>query len=146
MASNWIALRVRYGESFWRAHHEAWRRSELNQREYCEVHKIPLKAFGNWRARFEAEPQPPERKLLYRRGGVSHRLSHGASHTLSHMTDGQPMAGPIVPPACEGHRRRFSETDKRRILAEVMRRVRAYPRWRAAMGSQRACYSAGSKS
>jgi hypothetical protein len=27
--------RVRYGEAFWRAHHEAWRRSELNQREYC---------------------------------------------------------------------------------------------------------------
>ncbi len=29
--------RVRYGEAFWRAHHEAWRRSELNQREYCEA-------------------------------------------------------------------------------------------------------------
>jgi len=101
MASNWVALRVRYGESFWRAHHEAWRRGELNQREYCEVHKIPLKAFGNWRARFKTEPQPPERKLLYRRGGVSHRLSHGVSHTLSHMTGGQPMARPIVQPACE---------------------------------------------
>lgn len=24
--------RVRYGEAFWRAHHEAWSRSELNQR------------------------------------------------------------------------------------------------------------------
>jgi len=43
--TDWIASRVRYGESFWRAHHEAWRRSELNQREYCEVHRIPLKAF-----------------------------------------------------------------------------------------------------
>jgi hypothetical protein len=51
--------RVRYGEAFWRAHHEAWRRSDLNQREYCEAQGIPLKAFGNWRAKFKAEPQPP---------------------------------------------------------------------------------------
>jgi hypothetical protein len=57
--------RERYGEAFWRVHHEAWRRSELNQREYCEAHGIPLKAFGNWRAKFKAEPQPPVRKLLY---------------------------------------------------------------------------------
>src|SRR6266566_517581 len=32
-----ILTRTRYGEAFWRAHHEAWRRSELNQREYCEA-------------------------------------------------------------------------------------------------------------
>ena len=49
--------RVRYGEAFWRAHHEAWCQSMLNQREYCEAHGIPLKAFGNWRAKFKAEPQ-----------------------------------------------------------------------------------------
>ena len=72
--------RVRYGEAFWRAHHDAWRRSELNQREYCEAQSIPLKAFGNWRARFQAEPQPLERKLLYRRGALSHSLSHTLSH------------------------------------------------------------------
>ena len=29
--------RARYGEAFWRAHHEAWKRSDLNQREYCEA-------------------------------------------------------------------------------------------------------------
>jgi hypothetical protein len=57
----------RYGEAFWRAHHEAERQSALNQREYREAHGIPLKAFGNWRAKFKAEPQPPVRKLLYRR-------------------------------------------------------------------------------
>ena len=34
--------RVRYDEAFWRAHHEAWRQSELNQREYCEAQGIPL--------------------------------------------------------------------------------------------------------
>src|SRR5207237_7959131 len=59
--------RVRYGEAFWRAHHEAWKRSEVNQREYCEAQDIPLKAFGNWRAKFKAEPQPLARKLLYQR-------------------------------------------------------------------------------
>jgi hypothetical protein len=82
--------RERYGEAFWRAHHQAWRQGELNQREYCEAHGISLKAFGNWRAKFKAEPQPPTRKLLYRRGGLSHRLSHTLSHRLSHMTNGSP--------------------------------------------------------
>src|SRR5882757_5071112 len=51
--------RERYGEAFWRKHHEAWQQSALNQREYCEAQGIPLKAFGNWRAKFRAEPQPP---------------------------------------------------------------------------------------
>jgi hypothetical protein len=53
-------VRERYGEAFWRAHHEAWQQSALNQREYCEAHGIPLKAFGNWRAKFKAEPQLPD--------------------------------------------------------------------------------------
>jgi len=107
---------ARYGEAFWRAHHEAWRRSELNQREYCEAQGIPLKAFGNWRAKFKAEPRRPERKLLYRRDGLSHRLSHTLSHGLSHMTYDP---APVVVPAREGHRRRFSEADKRRIVEEA---------------------------
>jgi hypothetical protein len=76
------SVRERYGEAFWRAHHEAWVQGELNQREYCEAYGIPLKAFGNWRAKFKAEPQTPARKVLYRRGGLSHTLSH----SLSHMT------------------------------------------------------------
>src|SRR5689334_18271734 len=109
---------ARYGEAFWRAHHEAWCRSDLNQREYCEAQGIPLKAFGNWRAKFKAEPRPPTRKLLYRRGGLSHRLSHTLSHSLSHMTY---ELTPIVPPAREGHRRRFSESDKRAIVEEASR-------------------------
>jgi hypothetical protein len=112
------SARERYGEAFWRAHHEAWQQSALNQREYCEAHGIPLKAFGNWRAKFKAEPQPPVRKLLYRRRGLSHTLSHSVSHSLSHMTYGG--AEPIVPPAREGHRRKFSEADKRRIVEEAV--------------------------
>jgi hypothetical protein len=108
--SNEIGSRVRYGEAFWRAHHEAWQQSALNQREYCETQGIPLKAFGNWRARCKAEPQPLVRKLLYRRRGLSRTLSHSVSHSVSHMTYG--CAEPIVPQAREGHRRKFSEADK----------------------------------
>ena len=114
-----VLSRERYGEAFWRKHHEAWQRSALNQREYCEAQGIPLKAFGNWRAKFKAEPQLPAPKLLYRRRGLSHTLSHRLSHSLSHMTNDIP--GPIVPPAREGHRRTFSESDKRRIVEETAR-------------------------
>lgn len=119
------APRARHGEAFWRAHHEAWKRSDLNQREYCATQGIPLKAFGNWRAKFTVEPEAPVRQLLYRRGGLSHtlshRLSHTLSHTLGHMTypSFSPDPGPIVPPAQAGHRRKFSESDRRHILAEA---------------------------
>ena len=114
------SVRERYGEAFWRAHHEAWLQGELNQREYCEAYGVPLKAFGNWRARFKAEPQTPARKVLYRRRGLSHTLSHSVSHSLSHMTKGSLVSG-FIPPAREGHRRRFSVTDKRQIVEEAMR-------------------------
>lgn len=119
-----VRTRARYGEAFWRVHHEAWKRSELNQRQYCEAQGIPLKAFGNWRARFKAEPQAPERKLLYRRRGLSHTLSHSLSHPLSHTPSHvtYPSSGlerPVVLPPREGHRRRFGEADKRRILDEA---------------------------
>jgi len=89
----------------------------LNQREYCDLHRLPLKVFGNWRARFKAEPEPPPRKLLYRRGGLNHTLSHSLSHTLSHVTYSRPISeGALVPPPRDGHRRRFSEAGKYRIL------------------------------
>ena len=70
--SNETASRIRNDQAFWRAHDEAWQQSALNQRQYCEAHWIPLKGFGNWRAKFKAESQPPVRKLLYRRRGLSH--------------------------------------------------------------------------
>jgi hypothetical protein len=40
--------------------------------------------------------QPPARKVLYRRGSISHVLSHGLSYRLSHDLPGW---APIVPPA-----------------------------------------------
>ncbi|MEA2981199.1 MAG: hypothetical protein QOF09_3022 [Alphaproteobacteria bacterium] len=73
----------RCGEDFWRARHEAWKRSDLNQREYCEAQGIPRKAFENWRAQFKAEPQPLKRKLLYRRRPLSPPLSPAISPLLS---------------------------------------------------------------
>lgn len=115
---------TRQGEAFWRAHHEAWKRSDLNQRQYCQAEGIPLKAFGNWRAKFKAEPQPPDRKLLYRRRGLSHPFSPPFSPPLSHPLS--PLTypsswsgGPIVPRPREGHRRRFNGADKRRIVEEA---------------------------
>src|SRR5947209_2677617 len=84
--------------------HEAWKRSDLNQRQYCEAEGIPLKAFGNWRAQFKAEPQPPVRKLLYRRRPLSLPVSPPLSPLSSPVTypSSQP-AGPIVPRLREGH-------------------------------------------
>lgn len=119
--------RARYGEAFWRAHHEAWKRSDLNQREYCEVHSLSLKAFGNWRAKFKAEPEAPVRKLLYRRGGISHTPSHRHSHTfgptISHVTypSLELDEAPVVPPVRSGHRRRFTDAQRAHILAEAAR-------------------------
>ena len=114
--------RQRYGEAFWRAHHEAWKRSDLNQQQYCQAQGIPLKAFGNWRSKFKAEPQPSERKLLYRRRPLSPPLSPPISPLLSPVTyPSSPLASPIVPRPREGHRRRFSDADKHRILEEAAR-------------------------
>ncbi len=105
-------------ESFWRAPLEGWRRSDLNQREYCELHGLPLKRFGNWRAKLKHEEPAPTGKLLYRRGG-------GLRHMSSHMTKEivPPPSGyiPSARSAPPGARRRFSEADKRRIVEEACR-------------------------
>ncbi|HIG21962.1 MAG TPA: hypothetical protein EYQ28_05435 [Henriciella sp.] len=122
-------------EAFWRAHHEAWKRSDLNQREYCEVNDLPLKRFGNWRAQFKREPRPESVHLLYRRGGLSHSFSHRLSHTLSHKLSHRlspksdrpayirstPNGDPILPPFQEGRRRKFSAADKNAIVRAACR-------------------------
>lgn len=136
MSDGWLP-KARYGEAFWRAHHEAWKRSDLNQREYCEAQSLSLKAFGNWRAKFKAEPEAPLRKLLYRRGGTSHIPGHTQGHTLGHtlghrhshtfghspghMTypSSDDPAMPIMPPVRSGHRRSFSDVQRAHILAEA---------------------------
>ena len=105
-------------ETFWRAHLDGWRRSDLNQREYCELHGLPLKRFGNWRATLRHEEPAGAGKLLYRRGG-------GLSHMTSHMTK-ETGSGPAayIPSARSqqpGERRRFSVADKKRIVEEACR-------------------------
>jgi len=104
-------------ESFWRAHLDGWRRSDLNQREYCEAHGLPLKRFGNWRAKLRHEEPANAGKLLYRRSG---RLSHMSSHMTTKETKPVtylPSARSMLPDG----RRRFSEADKRRIVEEAGR-------------------------
>jgi hypothetical protein len=46
------------------------------------------------------------------------------------MTYGSPVSGPIVPPAREGHRRRFNEADKHQILEEAVQAARVLFRWK----------------
>ena len=85
----------------------------MRRRGYCS-------AFGNWRAQFKAEPQPSERKLLYRRRPLSPPLSPPVSPPLSPGTyPSSELAGPIVPRPREGHRRRFSDDDKHSILQQA---------------------------
>ena len=101
-------------EAFWRSHLEGWRQSDLNQREYCEAHGLPLKRFGNWRAKFRGEDQTPPRQLLYRRGGG-----------LSPMTkETPPVPASYIPSGKSGGsvgRRNFSAADKARIVEEASR-------------------------
>ena len=104
-------------EAFWRSHLEGWAASELNQREYCEAHGLPLKRFGNWRARFRYEVPAPRRRLLYRRGG-------GPGNMSSHMSDRETSdtSTGYVPSALAmpDGRRNFRVSDKKRIVCEAM--------------------------
>lgn len=38
-----------HGQEFWRVHIEAWRGSDLTQREYCAAQGLGEKAFYRWR-------------------------------------------------------------------------------------------------
>ena len=105
-------------ELFWRAHLDGWRRSDLNQREYCDLHGLPLKRFGNWRAKFKHEDDVPRQKLLWRRGG-------GHKHMSEHMLKENPSAPlgyiPSARSGGPGKRRNFRAADKRRIVEETCR-------------------------
>jgi len=39
----------RHGAQFWRAHVEAWHRSDVTQREYCAKHGLAERACYRWR-------------------------------------------------------------------------------------------------
>lgn len=104
-------------ESFWRAHHEGWQASDLNQREYCELHGLPLKRFGNWRAQFKDEETVAQANLLWRRGG-------GLRHVSGHMSNREiePVSTGYVPSvkSMPDGRRNFRTADKKRIVAEAL--------------------------
>ena len=141
----------RQDEAFWRAHHEAWKRSDLNQRQYCETEGIPLKAFGNWRVQFKAERQPPERKLLYRRRPLSPPLSPPVSPLLNPPFS--PVSYPSSPPAGPSFRARVrgigAGLTTQTSAGFLMRRrgqARAPQEWRAAMALLSAFCVAGSRS
>ena len=53
----------RHGQEFWRAHLEAWHRSDLTQREYCANQGLGEKAFYRWR-RKEREAVVPAQSSL----------------------------------------------------------------------------------
>lgn len=103
-------------EGFWRHHHEGWKASALNQREYCELHGLPLKRFGNWRDRFKVEDEVRQAGLLYRRGGLGHMSGH-----MSDRENG-PVSTGYIPSlqAAPEVRRNFRLSDKKRIVAEAM--------------------------
>lgn len=104
-------------EAFWRSHLEDWAVSELNQREYCEAHGLPLKRFGNWRAKLGETIYVPRHRLLYRRGGrVNHMADHMVNKEIGPVTPGYIPSGHTSVP--DG-RRNFSEGDKRRIVNET---------------------------
>ncbi len=87
-------------ETFWRAHLDGWRRSDLNQREYFALHGLPLKRFGNWRARLKHEDDVPRQKLLWRRGGGLNSPLKKAPLTGFHATS-QDIAAKAVSPSSE---------------------------------------------
>lgn len=69
----------RHGHEFWRAHLEAWRRSDLTQREYCATQGLGEKAFYRWRRK--------EREAV---------ASAKSSLTLVPVSVGAPVTGGVV--------------------------------------------------
>lgn len=69
----------RHGQEFWRAHLEAWRRSDLTQREYCAAQGLGEKAFYRWRRK--------EREAV---------ASAQSSLTLVPVSVGAPVTGSVV--------------------------------------------------
>src|ERR1700710_1053528 len=114
---------ARQGEAFWRAHHEAWKRSDLNQRQYCEAEDIPLKAFGTAGDLQTPAAAAPTQTALAAPGlspPFSPQLSPPFSPPLNPgVYPSSRSANRIVARPREGHRRRFSEADKRQILAQA---------------------------
>ena len=70
---------ARHGQEFWRAHLEAWHRSNQTQRTYCASQGIGEKAFYHWRRK--------EKEAV---------TSAKSSLTLVPVSVGTPVTGSIV--------------------------------------------------
>ena len=130
-------------ESFWRSHHEGWQASDLNQREYCELHGLPLKRFGNWRAQFRDEETAAKANLLW-------RVAEGLDMCLDTCLTGKlsPYRRAMCPR--RGRHRMGVATSDRATSGESLPRrwrlVLRHRRWRVATGSTDRCFAAGSVS
>jgi hypothetical protein len=121
MASE-IRSSPRQGEAFWRAHQETWKRRDLNQRQYCEA-DIPL----NGLATGGRSSKPSHSRLsasCFTGAGIKSPLKSAVKSSPTSTVKSPDLSllvvrGPIVPRPREGHRRRFTEADKRRILEEA---------------------------
>lgn len=126
--------------AFWRMHVNAWLRSDLSLREYCEVQGIGHNRLLRWRRAVKHEDMLIERKAM-RRGLRRRNIKRGAT------IGDAPAEVPLVE-AKSGRRRHFAENIKRRIVeetcqpgmsvSEVARRYNLAPnivfRWRGELG------------
>ena len=77
---------TRQGEAFWRAHHEAWKRSDLNQRRVLRGAWPAAEGFRELASEVQSRTAAAKRKLLYRRRGLSPPLVRPLVLSLSPMS------------------------------------------------------------
>jgi hypothetical protein len=78
----------RHGQEFWRQHLEAWRCSDLTQREYCAHHGLGEKAFYRWRRKEREAAASAKTSLTL--------VPAKTSLTLVPAKVGAPVAGGVV--------------------------------------------------
>ena len=90
----------RHGAQFWRAHVEAWHRSDLMQAAYCAAHGLSTKSFYRWRHKQGNRLAPVVRSALDRFSRCAASADdccvfchHGETFTM------RSMVAPIVSPS-----------------------------------------------
>jgi hypothetical protein len=137
--------------ALWRGHFEAWRRSGLTQREYCERHGLSLKSFGNWRGQLKREDAAGSNARWGRHPRLRHMVSPRANPVANEAADRVP---PVV--TRPGRRRqRTSDTSSRRpvypasqtyLLMLLYFRITRREREKGALPGAGAAVSAGDQS
>ena len=101
--------------AFWRGHVDAWKKSGVAQRVYCDAYGLSRRTLCKYRARFKADDACAERALSRRRG-CRGRPSDDPSVDHSAMAPKSPPYGDLRP----GRRRQFPEELKRQIVLETL--------------------------